>query len=411
MPEILRMPASKARQIERLLAITMTIADLSGRAKVLAEVEEAIGLKARPRTGLSFGAVDPGTVDPGTVDPLIRDPLIGDAELFEFGEFSRNTPTQRTAPVLSGIGEAVSSRKRTGTAGEPAVAAGREAVATDRVSAPALLGRDVPPDGTVLRGAGCLHGAPPFFARAGSTDQRINRSTDQPINGSRVLSFADAIVLVPSRIEPKEALEFFRQKLAMTKVAFDKLLKRYRDIAFTVARVESVALIESIQQILAEIIAEGQTRAEFRRRVDQAMKSAGVAPLNVFHLETVFQNNVNSAYQAGRMSQMLQADVRRALPWWQYHTAGDNRVRRNHAALLGFIARFDDPVWNRVAPPNGHRCRCSLTALTEAHARRLAKARGIDLDVAGSARIPRGGGPDKGWSHSAAAGLRARLAA
>ena len=51
----------------------------------------------------------------------------------------------------------------------------------------------------------------------------------------------------------------------MTRKAFDRLESRYREIAFAVVRVESVSMTERIQQILGDVLAEGQTRAEFER--------------------------------------------------------------------------------------------------------------------------------------------------
>ena len=223
------------------------------------------------------------------------------------------------------------------------------------------------------------------------------------------LSFADgdADVLAPESLEPSEALEFFRQKIGMTRRAFDKLQARYREVAFTVARIESVALLEQIQGLVDEALATGSTRAEFRRKADEAIKAAGVSPLKPHHLETVFDNAANSAYQTGRMSQMLQADVRRALPFWTYRTVGGSRVRPAHRALHGFTARYDDAAWKRIYPPNGHRCRCSVTAASAKRAKAEARARGVDLETPGLRRLP--AQPDEGFESSPAVRFRREL--
>jgi len=275
--------------------------------------------------------------------------------------------------------------------------------------APPIFGESIdtpftafPPDERIAGAR--VDSAPQFFAAGGAGAEQ------RPLTGVRGSDeFADdvAVSFLPSRIEPKEALEFFRLRLAMTKVAFDKLLARYRAVAFTVATVESVALIETLQGVLDTVIAEGQTFEEFKRRADAAVRAAGVAPLKPFHLQTVFQTNVHSAYQAGRASMLLQADVRRALPWWQYKTVADGRVRPQHAKLHNFIARNNDLVWRRIFPPNDYNCRCTVVALTESQARDRGKVLRFDLSKAGRSRLPRG--LKIGFTSSPVESLRERL--
>ncbi len=43
----------------------------------------------------------------------------------------------------------------------------------------------------------------------------------------------------------------------------------------------------------------------------------------------------------------------------QYRTAGDDRVREEHAALNGITLPPDDPFWSMFLPPNGWNCRCT----------------------------------------------------
>lgn len=53
-------------------------------------------------------------------------------------------------------------------------------------------------------------------------------------------------------------------------------------------------------------------------------------------------------------------------PILRYVTVGDDRVRPSHARLDGLTRPVNDPVWDRIAPQNGWRCRCTLIQLTEA---------------------------------------------
>jgi len=49
-------------------------------------------------------------------------------------------------------------------------------------------------------------------------------------------------------------------------------------------------------------------------------------------------------------------------PWLKYHTQQDSQVRPEHAVLDGYTAKVGDPAWGHIAPKNGWRCRCFLTA-------------------------------------------------
>lgn len=220
-------------------------------------------------------------------------------------------------------------------------------------------------------------------------------------------SFEESLALPVEPLEPREALSFFRQRLSMTKQAWERLEARYRHLAFFVANVESVGVIEQVQKAMDRAMATGATRDTFVAEANRLLNAAGVTPLSQHHLETIFSTNVNTAYATGRHHQQLQADVRRALPWWVYRTVGDSRVRPAHRAMHGFIARWDDKIWSKWYPPAGHRCRCSVFAISEAEARRRAGQSKQDLSIAGSKRVRVE--PDEGFEKGPWQALRERL--
>ena len=150
---------------------------------------------------------------------------------------------------------------------------------------------------------------------------------------------------------------------AVTHQVFDGLTAQYRKDAFTLAGVADVRLIERIRDELAETARQGETVDDFRKAVNRITSEAGVADLHAFTLDTAFQTAMQKAYSAGRLEQMREPHMVEALPFWQYWTVGDLRVRPEHAVLDGFLARAIDPVWRKIYPPSGFNCRCSVVPI------------------------------------------------
>jgi SPP1 gp7 family putative phage head morphogenesis protein len=176
------------------------------------------------------------------------------------------------------------------------------------------------------------------------------------------------------------AVDRIRNLIGMTRLAFNGLAQRYRQQAFTVTGLGDVALIERVRDAIGNAMQSGDTEADFRKTVNQLTSDAGIEDLTAFQTTTVFQTNVQRAYANGHFEQMKDPAVTAALPYWKYMTAGDSRVRPNHAALDGFVAHNTDPIWGRIYPPNGFNCRCTVVPI-------LADEAPSEADVPGVARV------------------------
>ncbi|MDR3723274.1 MAG: phage minor head protein [Terracidiphilus sp.] len=168
-----------------------------------------------------------------------------------------------------------------------------------------------------------------------------------------------------------KSAELIAQLTPVTRQLFDGLTAQYRRDAFTMAGVSDVRLIQKIRDALAETARKGETIDDWKKAVAQLTSEAGVEDLNAFTLDTAFQTAMQKAYSAGRLEQMQEPHMIDALPFWQYWTAGDMRVRPGHAQLDGFLARAIDPVWRRIYPPWDFGCRCSVVNVPEDEALKL----------------------------------------
>ena len=219
--------------------------------------------------------------------------------------------------------------------------------------------------------------------------------TDKPLlfnTSSRLVSFADGLDLAAREasvyysfdVPPTGAIEYLRNLTPVTKDLFDGLTRQYRNDAFTIAGVNDQRIIEKVRDALGTVVNEGGTPGDFRKIVNYITSEAGADALDAFEIDTVFNTNVQKAYSAGRYEQMTDASVMEALPFWQYWTVGDNRVRPEHEAIDLFVARAIDPVWRKIYPPSGFNCRCSVVPITEAEALSIDKNAGDD----GLMRLP-----------------------
>lgn len=63
----------------------------------------------------------------------------------------------------------------------------------------------------------------------------------------------------------------------------------------------------------------------------------------------------------------------------QYRTAGDDKVRPDHAALNGVTLPPDDPFWSRYLPPNDWNCRCNVVQVRRNKYERSDSAKAVEL--------------------------------
>lgn len=110
---------------------------------------------------------------------------------------------------------------------------------------------------------------------------------------------------------------------------------------------------------------------------------------NQQYLEAEYNYAVASAQMADKWQELAQDADRYYL---QYRTAGDNRVRPEHAVLNKITLPATDDFWNKYYPPNGWNCRCTVvkvlrtryTASDNAEAQKLGEAATTKLDKNGN---------------------------
>ncbi|MDD5087205.1 MAG: DUF935 family protein [bacterium] len=152
------------------------------------------------------------------------------------------------------------------------------------------------------------------------------------VEGSRAGKWAEVEDYGGSNIE----LDFFRMR------------------SFTIAHVEDQRILDELKSEIAKTLEGGGTFVDFRTKAEDILGNI----LSDERARTVYSTNLHTAYNAGKFYEGM--DAQEELPYWEYVTVEDDDVRPAHAAMHGFVARKDDPIWNEWLPPNGYNCRCTV---------------------------------------------------
>lgn len=166
----------------------------------------------------------------------------------------------------------------------------------------------------------------------------------------------------------QDAIDAFRSRGIMSDSELSTLLRDYA----TQSQESQALMLERVQTrvhaLLTDALQHEQTFGEFASALEGAAPGLGISTADDGYLQTLFRTSVQSAYGAGRFKSFMDPAVQEARPFVQYRTVGDARVRPEHAILDRTVYRIDDPVWFRIAPPNGFSCRCACTSLSREEA-------------------------------------------
>lgn len=170
----------------------------------------------------------------------------------------------------------------------------------------------------------------------------------------------------PPRGSYDKITEFFSDKKPTSAENFMLMEAEARLRAFAVANITKVEVVRSIRDELVKAIKEGATIEQFRERFQNIVRSW--TDRDAWHADRVFRENIQQAYQYGRMEEMLARRDR--FPYWRYIAILDSRVRPTHRALHGVTLPPSAPFWNRHYPPWEWNCRCTVQMVTLAEAER-----------------------------------------
>lgn len=174
----------------------------------------------------------------------------------------------------------------------------------------------------------------------------------------------------------EEAIISLRRKVRIPTRRWTDVMDDQHAAAFVVAGAQRDAVLADFMQSLLKAQEQGTTLAEFRKDFDAIVAKHGwrYKGKRGWRTRTIFNTNMASSQATGRWAQIER--VKRWRPYLMYDALMDGRTRLAHAGWNGTIAKVDDPVWERIYPPNGFNYRCTVRSLSA----REVRERGQDPD-------------------------------
>lgn len=168
------------------------------------------------------------------------------------------------------------------------------------------------------------------------------------------LTWDQALFSHTSRVLTSAIDDAFRANQLAFKTAYgfepDALHVAYDINIFKFSAAKSIANIYELNAALRQ----ARSFAEF-----QASAKTITGTFNGAWLQSEYQTaNAVATNSAAYHRLMAQAEI---FPYWQYVTVNDGKVREEHEQLHNLILPCSDPIWAKIYPPNGWRCRCRVT--------------------------------------------------
>ncbi len=193
--------------------------------------------------------------------------------------------------------------------------------------------------------------------------------------------------------KPKEAIDFLKRKKIVESEAWDDLKWGEHSHAFTAAHSAGAGILDELHKILIDSQQSGQSYQKTKREIkalmaqkgwygradidpeattpegkpDKARRRQAKEYIN-WRIGIIYQQNQLTAYSAAQTRKLW--ETQHLYPYWQYKQRQRKNKRQSHAAWHNMVLKADDPAWDTITPPNGWRCACYRSPLTQSQAER-----------------------------------------
>lgn len=183
------------------------------------------------------------------------------------------------------------------------------------------------------------------------------------------------------KLTPKQAVEYLQGRDQLTRTySWQDLWHEEHTQQFTVSRLARMDILKAMQDGITASVQGDMSRRDWTRDMKALLKKEGwwgdIPVIDEFtgkavttrfdspRLKLIFDTNTRQAYAAGQWQRIV--DNKESRPYIRYITRRDGRVRAQHQRWDNLVLSVDDTFWKTRFPPNGYRCRCRATSVSQA---------------------------------------------
>jgi SPP1 gp7 family putative phage head morphogenesis protein len=183
----------------------------------------------------------------------------------------------------------------------------------------------------------------------------------------------------------EEARDWFAKRLGLTVEQLDTMRREAATRATGAVQLVNLQMAFTMVVEIDRAIADGAPFDDFKKELSPMMRRL-FGDKTSYVLETMYRNNIQSAYNAGRYKQLMHPDVLATRPYWMFDALLDERTSASCRALDGVIRPANDGFWATQYPPRHHRCRSAVRSM-----------RKDEAEAIGISKNPPQLPPDQGW--------------
>jgi SPP1 gp7 family putative phage head morphogenesis protein len=171
-------------------------------------------------------------------------------------------------------------------------------------------------------------------------------------------------------VTPQDAIKAFDERqLLLPSFRWQDVWQHEHQRAFAVAGISRADVLAVFRDALEKKLATGGTLAEFKKEVqptlvtDPTTGDTRITRFDAARLQLIYDVNTRQSFAAGKWQRYQKTKASHPFIW--YRTMDDGHVRPQHQAWHNLVLPIDDPFWHTHWPPNGWRCRCNVTQLSQ----------------------------------------------
>lgn len=198
--------------------------------------------------------------------------------------------------------------------------------------------------------------------------------------GTRLSIDQNSILTDAFKLKPVDAIEHLRQKGYAFSWNWYDMWQEAHQHAFTVAKVMKLDILQDIRNMVDKATENGWAFEKFKRQLEPMLQAKGwwgkkeivdketgevknVQLGSVHRLRTIYETNLSTQYAAGRWKGQYANRVSR--PYLQFLAILDQNTTDTCRRLHNLIVRIDDPIVDKIYPPNHYNCRLTVRTLSQ----------------------------------------------